>query len=335
MIEDLYNSEGRVTGRFADIGAPSPYAAARQQMMQAQIADWNRQSAMQPLQREEQEPDYRRAAVQSMMQQYQQKAPSFAMAGNEVLDNGSWRPLREGENPNVLRDAAQQATQNMYLNRLKGNLAAGTKERKLLADRRFQQLTEDDQRELYRHIYGVDLDEDLFADQLGGNMTVADVRLRRQMPELSKQAAQQLAGVEASHGFNPIFAASDFNADRKSGYDPVAQVVHIPGATRVNPTTGMPIQQPAQQIPLPAEARNRMRDLMALQWGFRTHDDMERQRMARQAAMQMSMQRGAGEAAQTALGATQFALGGNPQGYEPTPDYAEWQALEKRAALGL
>jgi hypothetical protein len=224
-------------------------------------------------------PDPRQLAAQSLVQRYQQKAPSYANIQGKYFINGEpidttasfmGVPMGDtGERGAQLQFAmAKQRAAQDFLNRQSGNYAAGTAPHAaLLRDPQFQGLPDDQTRNaVYSQAIGHPLAEDLQADQLGGNMTMHDLRYRNDLPNRQKAIGENFKIFEQASGANPMALTGNLARDEKgnpvSGYDPEHEVAWVPGQT-ISDGFGGFVQKPAHSVPMPAFQYQHLRDMQA------------------------------------------------------------------------
>lgn len=217
--------------------------------------DWNTYAADQNQAVEQQRvaslPDPRQLAAQSLVQRYSPQQPSYSNVLGHYQVNGQDVPHASpdsdlGDEDMAQRQfmAAKSKAARDYLNRQSGNYAAGTAGRTILQDPSFMGLPNDQSRnQVYQQAYGNSLGEDLQADNMGGGISMRDLRYQNSEPERLKADNSWMTGVNSMYGAHPGILESTF--------DPATGMSEVPGQWVMEKDAmgnEHPVQKPGMKI---------------------------------------------------------------------------------------
>lgn len=192
-------------------------------------------------------PDPRQLAAQSMVRRYGAQTPSYSNVNGHYAVNGQPVDTNEQGAQMQFEQAKRRAAQDM-LDRRSGNYAAGTSGRTMLQDPQFLGMPQQTQDAVYQGAYGNSIAEDQQADQMGGHMTMQQMRFRNTMPDRQKADKEWFASTEG-------FTGANFS-DIASNYDRASGVARIPGRwVKSQDQFGNEtmVQQPARELHIPSQ----------------------------------------------------------------------------------
>ncbi len=224
-----------------------------------------------------QQPNPAAVVAQSLMQRYKQnKAPSYSRIGNEFNVNGQLVSSNLDQDAAAAGmdadsfiqskfNAAKQKAAQEAMARMSGDFQIGNNA--MFNDEQFLGLDPQMQAKVFKDSQGYDLNDEITANRMGGNMTLAGLRNQQAIPERQQEAFKYFGGIKQATGEN-AFALMSAEQDPNTGE------FLVPG-DMIEDETGRKVQGPPKRYPASMAAIiRRMKQYQAPMAGFADDESM-------------------------------------------------------------
>ncbi len=168
---------------------------------------------------------------------------------------------RYGGQQSGLGEEARRFAAQRFLDVSTGNVQATFKGSRMTRDPEFQQLYRANPQaadSAYQRAYGQSIQDAMAGDIYGGNLSLNDVRARRNIGNAQKSVFEYMRGVEGMYGANAMDLVAPYREERdpegkvmsRYGYNPQTGLAFVPGKRKQDPSTGDWFEEPARQVPL-------------------------------------------------------------------------------------
>lgn len=245
---------------------------------------------------------YQQIHNQAAADQWSQRVAEMRGAANaQAADPFATLETRYGARQTALGDAARNAANQRFMDITSGNIQATFRGSRMAKDPEFQNLYRTNPQQAdaaYRRVYGQSIAEAMMGDQMGGNMSVADIRRRQAMPDMQKAIFERMRGIEGAFGADPMDLIAPLREEQdpegktvKYGYDPQTQTAYVPGKMRSDGMGGF-VQEPAKSVYVGPMYQQLLND-RAMMAGFNSDTDYQ----SKQRELQMLLAKKASETA--------------------------------------